>query len=128
MVLIKGKEIPMADVISVELNNNSTVIKGTTTYETVTDTSDMLGRAGLGYLLDGKVGEHIGATTAARKTIVKTTPDRIKNHYIVAITVNSISNPIIEIDMGSYKKKLADELYAVFSVIVNRNMNRETVK
>lgn len=93
-----------SDVVSFELIEDG---------ETVTETKGGLGRAIVGGALFGGVGAVVGGVTGKRKSETKTTVDKLQ----VKITVKSIKDPIIYIDLikkevkkesSTYKKALSN--------------------
>lgn len=120
IIVINGKIISFSEILSSTLIDNKKVIPGTTTYRTTTDNSDMLGRASIGYLLDGNRGLQIGAQTSARDTVVRQEADTHLFNYEITLTINSLEAPIERINIGN-NKNIAEELQALFIVILNRN-------
>lgn len=120
VVIINGHDIPFNKILSFQYSEDKRVIKGRTTYRTETDNSDMFGRAGLGYLLDGNRGADIGAKTAAKNTIVHQEEDKVYFIREIDVTIDSLDTPLERIKVGSYKHQ-AEELRSMFTIIINRN-------
>lgn len=123
VVVINGHDIPFNQIISFQHADNKRTVKGATTYRTETDTADMFGRSSIGYLLDGKRGEDIGAKTAAKNTTVHHQPDKVYYNHEIIVTIDSLDFPIQRIKIGSYKNQ-AEELQSLFTIIINRNSNK----
>lgn len=120
VAIINGHDIPFNKILSFQYSAEKKIIKGKTTYRTETDNSNMFNRAGLGYLINGKIGAGIGAQTAAKNTIVHQEADKIYYTYEINVTIDSLENPIQRLKLGSYKHQ-AEELHSMLTVIINRN-------
>lgn len=116
------------DIINYTLSDNTTVIQkhsgGEITSTSSTDTGSMLGRAVVGGVLAGGVGAAIGGSTAKRETTSSVAPSTTTSStihdYLIAVTVNSLSNPIERLRLGEDEHK-TNEICALLSVIISRN-------
>ena len=116
------------DIINYTMSDNSTVIQkhsgGEITSTSSTDTGSMLGRAVVGGVLAGGVGAAIGGSTAKRESTSSvaptTTTSSTIHDYLVAVTVNSLSNPIERLRLGEDGHN-TNEVCALLSVIISRN-------
>lgn len=120
VVILNGQPIEFKEIVSSKLTDETKIHHGVKTYRTETDNSNMLSRVSVGYLLDGKTGESIGAHTAARNTTVFQEPDTLIHNYIIAVTIDCISNPVIRINLGSHGAE-ADEIEGLLNIISKRN-------
>lgn len=118
------------DIINYTMSDNATVIQkhsgGKITSTSSTDTGSMLGRAVVGSVLAGGVGAAIGGSTAKRETTSSvaptTTTSSTIHNYLIAVTVNSLSNPIERLRLGEDECN-TNEICALLSVIISRNNN-----
>lgn len=118
------------DIINYTMSDNATVIQkhsgGEITSTSSTDTGSMLGRAVVGGVLAGGVGAAIGGSTAKRETTSSvaptTTTSSTIHDYLIAVTVNSLSNPIERLRLGEDERN-TNEICALLSVIISRNKN-----
>ena len=118
------------DIINYTMSDNATVIQkhsgGEITSTSSTDTGSMLGRAVVGGVLAGGVGAAIGGSTAKRETTSNvaptTTTSSTIHDYLIAVTVNSLSNPIERLRLGEDGRN-TNEICALLSVIISRNKN-----
>lgn len=116
------------DIINYAMSDNATVIQkhsgGEITSTSSTDTGSMLGRAVVGGVLAGGVGAAIGGSTAKRETTSSvaptTTTSSTIHDYLIAVTVNSLSNPIERLKLGEDGRN-TNEICALLSVIISRN-------
>ncbi len=118
------------DIINYTMSDNATVIQkhsgGEISSTSSTDTGSMLGRAVVGGVLAGGVGAAIGGSTAKREitsSVAPTTTTSSTIHdYLIAVTVNSLSNPIERLSLGEDGGN-TNEICALLSVIISRNNN-----
>lgn len=118
------------DIINYTMSDNATVIQkhsgGEISSTSSTDTGSMLGRAVVGGVLAGGVGAAIGGSTAKRETTSSvaptTTTSSTIHDYLIAVTVNSLSNPIERLRLGEDGRN-TNEICALLSVIISRNKN-----
>lgn len=110
------------DIITFNITDNSKVIYSPTTSTTNTDTGNMLGRAVIGGVLTGGVGAIIGATTAKQTTTTSGGESYTEHCFIVSLTIDSISTPIINLYLGNDANK-TNEVCALLTVIINRNQS-----
>lgn len=118
------------DIINYTMSDNATVIQkhsgGEISSTSSTDTGSMLGRAVVGGVLAGGVGAAIGGSTAKRETTSSvaptTTTSSTIHDYLIAVTVNSLSDPIERLKLGEDGRS-TNEICALLSVIISRNKN-----
>lgn len=115
-----GKDLPMKDIISCNFSDTPTVVKGKITHNTQTNNENMIKRAVVGNILFGEAGAVVGGSTAAKTTKTTQESDKIYHHYTVIININSISDPIIKIEIDE-NKEIVDEIVGLINVIINRN-------
>ena len=86
---------------------------------TKSSNGNAIGRAVVGGVIAGGAGAVIGGTTGKKntETIYKQKDDIVKHDYTVIINVNSISNPIVRINLGD-NGKLVNEIVATMNVII----------
>lgn len=118
-IWLLGKDLPMSDILSCDLNDNQRTVKGNISYETKTSTGNMAKRAIVGGVLTGGVGAVVGGATARKETISKQENDRVIHDYTVFININNLSEPIVKICLGSDGSK-ANEIVGLMNVIINR--------
>ncbi|WP_373147708.1 hypothetical protein [Parabacteroides distasonis] len=118
-IWLLGKDLPMSDILSCTFNDNQRVEKGSVSYETKTSTGNMAKRAIVGGVLTGGVGAVVGGATARKETTVKQDNDKVMHDYTVIININSLSEPIVKIPIGSDGAKV-NEIVGLMNVIINR--------
>lgn len=118
-VWLLGKDLPMNDVLSCTFNDNQRIEKGKVSYETKTSTGNMAKRAVVGGVLTGGVGAVIGGATARKETTVNQENDKVYHDYTVIINVNSLSEPILKVHLGSDGAKV-NEIVGLMNVIISR--------
>ena len=111
------------DIITFNITDNSKVIYSPTTSTTNTDTGSMLGRAVIGGVLTGGVGAIIGATSAKKTTTTSGGESYTEHSFIISLTMDSISNPIVNLYLGNDANK-TNEICALLTVIINRNQSK----
>jgi phosphotransferase system glucose/maltose/N-acetylglucosamine-specific IIC component len=120
-VFILGKKYKFKDIISCTFSDNKTIKHGEMTAVSTTKSSNgnAIGRAVVGGVIAGGAGAVIGGTTGKKntETIYKQKDDIVKHDYTVIINVNSISNPIVRINLGD-NGKLVNEIVATMNVII----------
>lgn len=123
-IIIIGNEMSFSDILDYTADDDYKVIKGKTEYtsQTKSKNGSTVGRAIVGGVLAGGAGAIIGGTTAKKetKTIAHQKDDIIIHNYTVVVNVNSLTNPIITVSLGSDKTKL-NEIVGVLNVIINNN-------
>lgn len=119
ILFIHGTGYKFKDILSYTVQDNSQTIHSGGTSTTKTNTGSMLGRAAVGGALFGNVGAVIGGTTASKTTEYSDTYSTEIHHYNVIITVNSISSPMVTVDLGS-DQELMNKLSSVLTVILSR--------
>lgn len=119
-VWIVGKDLPMFDVISCTFTDNSTLVRGETTYNTETNNRNMVKRAFIGQFFFGGIAASIGGNTAQKTTTSTSECDEIRHDYTIIINVNSLSDPIIRIHVGDDGVKV-NEIIGLMNVIIGRN-------
>lgn len=115
-----GRDLPMSDILGCSFIDNPEVIKGQVTSSTQTNTGNMLQRAFLGGVLLGGIGAIIGGNTAKQETITHVENDRLTHDYTVIININSLSAPLVKVNLGN-DTALVNEIIGLMSVIINRN-------
>lgn len=119
-IWLLGKDLPMSDILSCTFNDNQHTVKGSVSYETKTSTGNMAKRAIVGGVLTGGVGAVVGGATARKETTVKQENDKVIHDYTVIININSLSEPIVKIPLGSDGAKV-NEIVGLMNVIISRN-------
>lgn len=119
IIWLLGKVLPMDDVVSCTLNDDSRVLKGKVSYETKSSIGNIATRAVVGGLLLGGVGAVVGGATAKKNTVVNQGHDIIIRKYTVVININSLSDPIISIPLGKDGAK-ANEIVGLMNVVISR--------
>ncbi|MBE9467761.1 MAG: hypothetical protein IMY72_05480 [Bacteroidetes bacterium] len=119
-IWICGKDLPMKSILSCKFNDYKRVVKGQITSTTKTKNGNMVKRAVVGDVLLGGAGAIIGGTTAGKSTVMKQNNDKVYHDYTVIINVDSLSEPIIRIHIGS-DGKIVNEIVGLMNVIINRN-------
>ncbi|MCQ4915674.1 hypothetical protein NE451_14355 [Bacteroides nordii] len=119
-IWLLGKDLPMSDILSCTFNDNQHTVKGSVSYETKTSTGNMAKRAIVGGVLTGGVGAVVGGATARKETTVKQENDKVIHDYTVIVNINSLSEPIVKIPLGSDGAKV-NEIVGLMNVIISRN-------
>lgn len=117
-LVIDNKEINFSDIIDLSVQDEQEVEKGRMRAVTTTDTSNMVGRAVVGGVLAGSTGAAIGGATARKDTTFIQGNDKVVHNYTAIVNLNSLSNPIISVNIGS-DASVANEVKALFNVILN---------
>lgn len=121
-IIILGKDIPLSDVISCDIQDKTIVCGGD--LERHRGAVSTIGRAAVGGVLFGGVGATIGGLSG--KETLEKSPETTLHFYSALITINSLSDPVIKIDLSqSDDKKIVDELFSLMKVIVRRNDNKK---
>lgn len=118
-IWLLGKDLPMSDILSCTFNDNQRIEKGSVSYETKTSTGNMAKRAIVGGVLTGGVGAVVGGATARKETTVTQENDKVIHDYTVIININSLSEPIIRIPLGTDGTKV-NEIVGLMNVIISR--------
>lgn len=118
IVVIKGTPYSMNHIVSYRVYDDSIVIPGEVTYQN--ETKDVARRAVLGNMVAGSFGAWLGVMTADDETTVYREPDEIEHDYSIAITIDSISNPIVKIYIGDKISKV-EQVTAILNIIIRRN-------
>lgn len=119
-IWLAGNDLPMSCVLSCSLSDNSKIIKGRATIQSKTNTGDMAKRAVVGGVLLGGAGALAGSVTAKRDGTILQEEDNIIHNYTVLVNIDSLSNPIVQLQCAS-NRLLADEIVGLLNVIINRN-------
>lgn len=119
-IWLAGNDLPMSCVLSCSLSDNSKIIKGRATIQSQTNTGDMAKRAVVGGVLLGGAGALAGSVTAKRDGTILQEEDNIIHNYTVLVNIDSLSNPIVQLQCAS-NRLLADEIVGLLNVIINRN-------
>jgi len=80
----------------------------------------MAKRAVVGGVLLGGAGALAGSVTAKRDGTILQEEDNIIHNYTVLVNIDSLSNPIVQLQCAS-NRLLADEIVGLLNVIINRN-------
>jgi hypothetical protein len=118
-IWICGKDFPMKSILSCTFTNDKKVVKGQITSTTKTNSGNMVKRAVVGDVLLGGTGAIIGGSTASKLTITTKEDDKVYHDYTVVINVDSLSEPIIRVHVGS-DGETVNEIIGLINVIVNR--------
>lgn len=122
-ILLNDNLYNFDDIIDFSLLDKQTVIQhhSGSTAETNTSTGSMIGRAVVGGVLTGGVGAAIGAATAKKETIIQpsTSYSSTKHHYVINVTINSITNPI-ETLCFFHNENTARKVASILQVILHR--------
>lgn len=119
-IFIKGHEYNFSDILAFSVQDNERTISSGSTSVAKTNNGSMLGRAAVGGLVAGNIGAVIGGATASRTIETTGTMSSIIHNYSVVITVNSLSSPMITLEIGQ-DQKLMNRVSSTLTVIVNRN-------
>lgn len=119
-IWICGNDLPMKNILSCTFIDDKKIVKGKITSTTQTKNGNMVKRAVVGDVLLGGAGAIIGGSTAAKSTITTQENDKVYHNYTVLVNVDSLSDPIIYIQVGDNGTKL-NEIVGLFNVIVKRN-------
>ncbi len=118
-IWICGNDFPMKSILSCTFKDDQTVVKGQITSTTKTNSGNMVKRAVVGDVLLGGAGAIIGGSTASKSTITTQENDKVVHDYTVVINVDSLSEPIIRVHIGS-NEKTVNEIVGLMNVIINR--------
>lgn len=77
----------------------------------------MVKRAVVGGLLFGGAGAVIGGVTAKKASVSRQEDDKVVHNYIVFINVNSMSTPVISVNVGEDVYK-ANAIVSLINVII----------
>lgn len=119
-IWLLGKDLAMKYILSCTFSESKRTVKGEVSYETKTSTGNMAKRAIVGGVLTGGVGAVVGGATARKETAVKQENDKVIHDYTVIININSLSDPIVRIPLGSNGTKV-NEIVGLMNVIISRN-------
>ncbi len=127
IVIIECKEFSFDDIISCSLIDDSRIERGnvSTTINTKTNTSSLIGRGVMGGLIAGPAGAVIGASSASKTssgTSVSAGDKKILSYSLI-IGVRRIEQPTIKIRLG-HKRGLAYEILTVFNIILSEKSRR----
>ena len=118
-VWICGKDFPMGSILGCKFSDNKKVVKGQITSTTKTNNKNMVKRAVVGGVLTGGTGAVIGGTTARKTTVSTQENDKVYHDYTIVINIDSLSDPILRIPIGS-DGNTVNEIVAMMNVIINR--------
>ena len=122
-IWILGHDYSMDDIIGCSLHDEQSIQQGTVSFETKVKTGNMVKRAVVGGLLFGGAGAVIGGVTAKKASISKLDDDKVVHNYTVFINVNSMSNPVISVNVGKDVHK-ANEIVSLINVIIYNRDNK----
>ena len=129
-IIIDKKELLFSDILDCLVNDDIKervtvqTIRGNSIATSKANTKNMIGRAVVGGVLLGGAGTIIGGSTAKRNTVIEHGTDtslhnkEIEHNYTVAVTVKDISNPVININVGS-DTALKDEIVSLMKIIIS---------
>lgn len=117
-VFIMGKEYSFKDVLACSVSNQERIVKGNIISVTESNNGSVAGRAIIGGIIAGPAGAIIGGSTADKRTEISQDDDKVVRDYTVNITMNSISDPIINIHTGE-NVKLTNEVVCLMNVIIS---------
>lgn len=120
-IMIAGKPYRFEDIVSFDVIDNSTVIYSGRTANTETNTGSMIGRSIVGGIVGGGVGSIIGGATASKTTNISGQTAKTSHDYTINITVNDLSDPLIELSLYNDPEKALNKIVAILTIIVNRN-------
>ena len=116
-VFIMGKEYTFKDVLACSVSSQERIEKGNIISVTGSDNGSVAGRAIVGGIIAGPAGAIIGGSTAEKRTEISQDDDKVVRDYTVNITMNSITDPIINIHTGE-DVKLTNEVVSLMNVII----------
>lgn len=118
-IWVLGKDLPMGDILSCTFSDNPRVVKGKVTYDTKTNGGNMVKRAVVGNILLGDTGAIIGGSTANKTTTATQENDKTYHDYTVIININSLSEPVLKVNLGEDGAKV-NEIVGLMNVIISR--------
>jgi hypothetical protein len=118
-IIIANDTFKFDDIVSFEVFDNSKTIYSGSVSTTKTKTGSMVGRAVVGGVLFGGVGAVVGGATAGKKAITEGQTARISHYYTVVITINSLSNPIVKINLWQNQNAM-QEITSILTIITSR--------
>ena len=119
-IWICGNDYPMKSILGCTFSDDKRIVKGLITSTTKANNGNMVKRAVVGDVLLGGAGAVIGGATATKSTITTQEDDKVFHSYTVFVNVDSLSEPIINIQIGDNETKL-NEIIGLVNVIINRN-------
>lgn len=122
-IFIKGNKYNFSDILAFSVQDNEFTISSGSISVAKTNIGSMLGRAAVGGLVAGSIGAVIGGATASRKIENTDTRSSIIHNYSVVITVNSLSSPMITLEIGQ-DQKLMNRVSSILTVIVNKHKQK----
>ena len=120
-IMIAGTPYRFEDIVSFDVTDNSTVIYSGRTANTETNTGSMIGRSIVGGIVGGGVGSIIGGATASKSTKISGQTAKTFHDYTINITVNDLSNPLVELRLKEDPEKALNKIVSVLTIIVKRN-------
>ena len=118
-IWICGNDFPMKSILSCTFTDNKNIIKGQFTSTTKTNSGNMVKRAVVGDVLLGPAGAIIGGSTASKSTITTQGNDKVVHDYTIILNVDSLSEPIIRVHIGS-DINTVNEIVGLMNIIINR--------
>jgi hypothetical protein len=118
-IWICGSDFPMKSILSCTFTDDKNVVKGQITSTTTTNSGNMVKRAVVGDVLLGPAGAIIGGSTASKATITTQENDKVVHDYTVILNVDSLSEPIIRVHIGS-DVDTVNEIVGLMNVIISR--------
>ena len=120
-IWICGNDFPMKSILSCTFTDNKNVVKGQLTSTTTTNSGNMVKRAVVGDVLLGPAGAIIGGSTASKATITTQDSDKVVHDYTVILNVDSLSEPIIRVHIGS-DENTVNEIVGLMNVVISRRL------
>lgn len=120
IIMINETLLKFRDIIDYTISDNSQIIHSATISNTSTNTGSMLGRSIVGGVVGGGIGAMIGGSTAKKTTITQGGTSTTSHDYKICVTIDSISNPTIMIELGNDEEHLR-EIESLLCIIVTRN-------
>ena len=120
IILINGNPYKFENILSYSVSDNSVVIYSKEMTTSKYDNKNVLGRAIIGGVLGGVAGAVVGGSTAKTNISISDRSSHTSHDYIISITINDLSNPLIEIHIG-VDTKIMQEISSIFSIICERN-------
>jgi len=121
-LFVNKKEYDFKDILDFSIQDNARTIHSGSTSIARTNNGSMFGRAAIGGLVAGNVGAVIGGATASKTIETSGSSSAIVHDYSVVITLNSLSTPMITLQIGQ-DQNLVNKISSFLTVIVRRNSN-----
>lgn len=119
-LLINDKEYHFSDILNYSISDNSKTIYSSVVSKSETDAGNSIGRAIIGGILGGSAGAIVAGTTGDVTTITSGGESTIQHDYSIKVTVDSISNPLENIHLGT-NVDATSRIGAILNVVLVRN-------